>query len=393
MKKFILSLLMIILLIGLIFNGCGSPASVTTPTQAPTPTKASLSTQTAAATVPMPWDNWPVTKTGILKEWNWPSVFITNGMATRYADAVAHAQILKKYSGIETQAVQLSSGAAAVIDVIKGKIHIAETNTGDINASYFGVRDMEGVKPGSIAVLFISQIPSLRGLIVRTGSGIKTPYDLKGKKVGRAVSIPIYSTITEALITGHGLSLKDVNFVPYTETSELASALREGLFDAVFFSVDPGTPMTTDLTVTGDAYLVSIDPSKADACFKATGGLYPIATLPGGTFKGQNTELLAFSGRNGTIVNADLPESLAYSITRIFWSNLAEYHSLGSIRVKEYTAVDKNVDPQIIVAGFHPGAIRYYKEIGVWGTKQQEIQQELENQVKVRLAEWQKNQK
>jgi TRAP-type uncharacterized transport system substrate-binding protein len=61
-----------------------------------------------------------------------------------------------------------------------------------------------------------------------------------------------------------------------------------------------------------------------------------------------------------TYATDDLPEEIAYTLTKAFWENkqiIADAHAIG-----------KGLDIKGIrygVAKVHPGALRYYKEVGV----------------------------
>ena len=62
------------------------------------------------------------------------------------------------------------------------------------------------------------------------------------------------------------------------------------------------------------------------------------------------------------ITHADVDEELVYNLTKTIWENRAEI-------VKQHPAArainEKNA-ARNTGTEFHPGAIRFYKEIGIW---------------------------
>ena len=65
------------------------------------------------------------------------------------------------------------------------------------------------------------------------------------------------------------------------------------------------------------------------------------------------------------VVRRDMPEESVYKITKAIFSKPIEIragHSAG----KDWNLQKTLQDPPI---PFHPGAIRYFKEVGAWGKK------------------------
>lgn len=390
MKKLFLILLMVTLAIVLILGGCAKSAPSPTPTapaQSPSPTKPAASPTPTVAKVPMPWDpgEWPIRR--VRPEWGWPEVFVTNGMRTRYPDAVALASIIQNHLAIRTQAVEMAVGVKAVMGLVNGDFAINEIEQGLGNAIFLGVREFADTKPGLVRNWVMSSTGSQTGLVARTGSGIKTPADLKGKRVAASAAVPVFKIIAEAYALGYGLKLTDVNWVPYTATTELVPMMKENRIDAFSHIVRKGAPESTEMTTTGEGYVVGIDPDKLDAVEKAA-GVYPRDSIPAGSHKGQDKELLTLAHYQNQQVRSDAPESLVYAVTRVFWENIAEYHAKGGAQAATYIDPKTAMNPDhIYTAGIHPGAIRYYKEIGVWTDAHEKANQAIEQQLQERLKQ------
>ena len=85
--------------------------------------------------------------------------------------------------------------------------------------------------------------------------------------------------------------------------------------------------------------------------------------LPPGTYEGQvNQTSLELAGFSAAIaVNADVDEDTVYRLTRSFWSNLAEIQAAATFM----RAVTLEHPFTALNMPLHPGAIRYYEEVGV----------------------------
>jgi hypothetical protein len=88
---------------------------------------------------------------------------------------------------------------------------------------------------------------------------------------------------------------------------------------------------------------------------------YTLTTIPGGTYKGTDKDTPALAIKATLAVNAKLDTDTVYEMTKALFSNLPE---LATAHAK-----GKEVSAEKAVTGvsvpFHPGAAKYYKEIGV----------------------------
>ncbi len=359
----------IALSVSLVLSGCANKPAPTTP-----------------VAVPMPWEKWPIEK--IPAEWKWPEFFITQGVSTRYTDAVAMAELLKKHTPIQTQVAQFGGGSIIYAVLISGEANWSDGEPGTASRAFLSTGEFEGSRPGSIRGIAWVSSPVTYGMAVRTASGIKTPYDLKGKRVGYSDTIPMWSIMQDAVLKAYGMARKDVNAVPYGSSDDAVTMIKEDLLDMVVLGNGAGQPRAVEITDSGKAFFLSIDPDKIDAAVAATGGLYGVGVSPAGSFKGQAKDVSGFSAFEGMYVKTGLPESLGYTIARVLWEYNKEWVSMASSTGKHFDSSAAAVKPAVMVTAVDAGAIRYYKEIGLWGSEQEKRQQELEGQVNKRLTEW-----
>ena len=82
--------------------------------------------------------------------------------------------------------------------------------------------------------------------------------------------------------------------------------------------------------------------------------------IPKGTYKGQENDILTVGMYSVHVVNADVPEDVVYRITKIICENKEAFQS--------FAVSTRNFDPGTAFEGcgipLHPGAERYYREMG-----------------------------
>lgn len=83
--------------------------------------------------------------------------------------------------------------------------------------------------------------------------------------------------------------------------------------------------------------------------------------FPPGTYPNQNEHIRTIASPNVLVTRIDIPEEAVYQITKVIWENLAT--------LQEIHGATKDMRLDIAVAGLgaplHPGALRYYREVGV----------------------------
>lgn len=157
----------------------------------------------------------------------------------------------------------------------------------------------------------------------------------------------------------------DINNPPAWLTVEKTSggAIKDGLsddlYDLTIDHIGSGQANTTELCLNHAMYDVQLaDETLATLCEQG----YDYVTVPAGTWNGQNVDIKTVGSQQCIIVSAEMDEEVAYNITKALCEN-------REIMVNT-SAVLANFNPE--VAGskaltgcdLHPGAARYYQEMG-----------------------------
>ena len=192
----------------------------------------------------------------------------------------------------------------------------------------------------------IHRIADLKGQVVSIGSpGSGT--EIIATRILRAAGLD-----PDADVTRQGLGV-----------SESAGALKDGKIAAFFWSGGLPSAAVQDLAHTTGITIRMIPTGDLVARLQREHGtLYSAATVPARSYPGIDGDVPVVGVDNVLVANASMPEPLAYDVTRLLFekqTELAGIHPEARNLSLERAA---GAGP----APFHPGAIRFYREKGVW---------------------------
>ncbi|MGE6793865.1 hypothetical protein SAMN05216206_1543 [Pseudomonas guineae] len=199
--------------------------------------------------------------------------------------------------------------------------------------------------------------PNYIQIVASQESGIKTLADLKGKTI--SVGAPKSGTElnARAIFKAAGLSYDDmakVEFLPYAESVEL---IKNRQLDATLQSSGLGMAAIRDLAATLPITFVSV---PAEVTAKIGNDAYQPASIPAGTYDGQEADVPTVAITNILVSHDGVSEEVAYQMTKLMFDNLERLGNAHSAAkdIKLETAA-KNLPIPL-----HPGAERFYKEAG-----------------------------
>ncbi len=211
--------------------------------------------------------------------------------------------------------------------------------------------------------------------LVTAASGIKTPYDLKGKRMGVVVGAAWSLEGVKANLAWAKLTTNDVTIVEVSTTGAVNKALTEGKID--FTMGAPNAPGFYEAEASPHgAYLVrySHDDKEGWARYQKFMPYHvPGYSTVGATIKpGEKvpTPMYAFPI---TMAMADQREELIYEICKAHYTKMDEIAK--AYPGNEAMRPERAIIPEIAtMAPFHAGAVKFYKEIGRWNPALEEAQ-------------------
>lgn len=194
--------------------------------------------------------------------------------------------------------------------------------------------------------------------LVAKKSGIKTIADLKGKRVSvGAVGSGTEVTVRTLLETAGLNPDKDIK-AENLGLSDTASAFADGNIDAALTVGAVGIAGVVEITTMDTAEFRELPDSLIKDLVKELPYYLPF-DIPAGTYKGQNTPVKTVASWNVLVVTDKLDEQLAYEMTKALF---AKKQDILNVSARMGSMSPENL--KYMQIPLHPGALRYYKEIG-----------------------------
>ena len=240
----------------------------------------------------------------------------------------------------------------------RGELEFALANAA---ISYFAVRGEGAWKRKQPVRTVMTLAPNIALFVTQKSSEVKRLVDLKGKRVVVGPAGAGFEYFLKPILEAHGVTYAD--FTPLNNTQAGAvNMLADGSAVAAFLGGAVPTASITQAASSQDILFVPFD-SKTKERLINDYPFFESATIPAETYRNQDEP---FDGMNvgamHLITSTDQAEEDVYQFTKILYEHRAEV-------VKKHPA-GKAINPKNIVKDtgtlFHPGAVRYYKEIGIW---------------------------
>ena len=211
----------------------------------------------------------------------------------------------------------------------------------------------------TLAVIY----PNVMHVVTTDGTGITKVADMKGKRI--STGSPGSATEVMALRVLEAVGLdpdKDIKR-ERLGAAESVSAQKDGKIDGFFWVGGLPTAAITDLGATPNVRMKLID--HADLVEKMNakyGKLYTPTAIAKTVYPGQGADNMASSVWNVLVVNASMPDQLAYDITKTIFEKredlIAVHKEAANIRLENQSLANASIP-------FHPGAAKYFAEKGI----------------------------
>ena len=284
---------------------------------------------------------------------------VTGGESgTYFAFGGVIANVLtEKVEGLEITAITSGASAANCRSLHNKDAELAIMQNDVLGYAVTGTETMseDGAMPELRAIA--SMYPEAVQLVALASAGINSVEDLKGKKVCVGDQGSGSETNAKQVLTAYGLTYDDID-VQYLSFSEASNAMQNGTVDAAFATSALPNTAIVELSKMKDIVVVPIDGAGADALI-AQYPFYAKATIGADVYGVNEAETVAMLA---TLVCTEaLDENTVYAITKALYEN-KEALALGHARGND---LDVSKAKDGVTIDFHPGALKYYAEVGV----------------------------
>jgi uncharacterized protein len=196
-------------------------------------------------------------------------------------------------------------------------------------------------------------------------TGIKSIYDLKGKRVSLGAAGSIGNSIGKIVIEAHGLKMAQDWSPEYIGHGEGPGALRDGRLDAVLIISSAPTAAVTDITSTDGDKVVFVNPDpKVLAELVKERPYWSSAVIPGGVYNGHPKDIPGSFGVSTILLASDkVDDATAYAIVKTLLEHHEELMQANAL-AKEWSRENATRGIKGVIP-FQPGAARYLKEQGL----------------------------
>lgn len=244
-----------------------------------------------------------------------------------------------------------------------GEIAFGVSNVGDVRLATVGEMHFEGrelTELRAVAVMF----PLPMAIYVRANSDVHGVEDLRGLRMptgfaGQKTLRPLF----DAMLATGGLTTDDIDQIQVPDVVGGANAFMEGKADAFFFALGAAKVREADAAVDGGVRAISLpNTPEALAAIKA---IWPVGYLlgaePGPASPGVREPIHTLTHDAIVVASTHTSDEAAYRLVQTLHDNREALQATF--------APFSRLDPdrmlvEIPGVEWHPGAMRYYDEIG-----------------------------
>lgn len=288
----------------------------------------------------------------------------TKGGATAQV-STAIAKVVSAGSALTMRPQPYANTAQYIPRVNSGQIEFGVAN---VSQAWFAVngKGMSEGRPNPnlrmVAVLFPFRI----SYYVPAKLGISKTSELKGKRMPGFANTALGQFIANATLNNGGLAASDVTFVRVPNFPRMWAAMKSGTTDAAIAAI--GSKPTYDMAASvGGVVALSYDadPAKIALMRKYMPQSYVTTVKANPKLPGLQKDVQAFAFDYVMFANKSVSDDVVYKTVKALYDGEKDLQASSPLwRPFKNAGMGKNVD-----ISFHPGAVKFYKEKGIWPGK------------------------
>ena len=267
----------------------------------------------------------------------------------------------RKEHGIRCS-VESTGGSVYNLNAIRqGELDLAVAQSDWQYHAYNGTSGFEDDGANKKLRAVFSLHPEPFTVVASKGSNIRSFEDLSGKRVSVGNPGSGQRATAEVLMDAMGWDLDEFSLAAELKAAEQSQALCDGNIDAFFYTVGHPSGAIKEATTSCDSVLVNVD-NDATSELVENNPYYRVATIPGGMYRGNEADVTTFGVAATFVSSSDVADDVVYEVVKAVFENFDTFkrlHPAFANLQKEEMVSDA------LSAPLHPGALKYYKEVGL----------------------------
>lgn len=202
--------------------------------------------------------------------------------------------------------------------------------------------------------------PQYFQMVAQKDANINSFKDLKGKSLVTQPRGNTGEALTGTVLKLNGMSYDDLSKVNFQAGyTDAVSMMKDGHVEVFTLGTAAPSSAVMDLANARDIALVPVDDETMKG-MREINPAYNKLMIKAGTYPGQDADVPAIGYFTHVIVACDLPDELVYTMVKTMANNIPDMAAVSKSMA--------NLTPEVMATEMgvpmHPGAVKYYKEVG-----------------------------
>jgi TRAP transporter TAXI family solute receptor len=280
-----------------------------------------------------------------------------------YSTAAAVSQAIMPKTGMQLRVQPFAGSTVAMILLHQGEIDLAFNTATETILIYDGDPAVTKQRADNLRVV-ASMMPLVAAFYVKKDSPVRAMAHLKGKRVpGGYLGQRALDLLSEAIYANAGFALSEVEIRPVPNVVRGADDFVGGSLDAFYFAVGGAKVKEVDAMVGGVRAIGLDDRPEAIARMKKVApASYPVRVVPSPQNVGVGAPTVFLAQDFVLLASVKLADEMVYRIAKAIHESrdamLASFAPLAAFDPAKMASEFPTVP-------YHPGALRFYREIGL----------------------------
>jgi TRAP transporter TAXI family solute receptor len=279
--------------------------------------------------------------------------------------SAAIAKVVSANAGLQMR-TQTMGGTQQYIPLVNaGQLEFGIGNMYQTAQAYAGIGLSAGHKYENLRMV-ATLMPFRNGVLVANKSGMKTMADLKGKRIPYGFNAaPLFQNFFEGFLANGGLTFADVQHVPAIGLRPSWELFMQGKVDAVIAAVGGGPNKEMNAKIDGGIrYLDEVTTGpNAKKTLELLTNTYYVEVSPAPQYPAIRSKVTVTGYDFALWAGKNVSDEVVMKVVKALHDNAAELKASSPVWAlwNEGQMAKKQGDMP-----YHPGAIAYYKKIGIW---------------------------